>query len=187
MAHHAIMLSTAHPQPFQGEPRGESPPARCPKPTRRNAGLATGQEKCKDNFAGGCNVQRGVPGFPGNPWARGFRRLNFTVTRSSGPCVRHSNLQIAPTAIPRPRHGLEARVTTLVAAPRKNGHAPCRGGRGSPVIPDRGRRSMRLSGTPGCPTFEFIRGVREVEKLIRSSDLVRREPWVLGTNLNPSP
>jgi len=32
----------AHPQPFQGEPRGESPPARCPKPTRRNAGLANG-------------------------------------------------------------------------------------------------------------------------------------------------
>ncbi len=28
----------AHPQPCQGEPRGESPPARCPKPTRRNAG-----------------------------------------------------------------------------------------------------------------------------------------------------
>jgi hypothetical protein len=33
------------PQPFQGEPRGESPPARCPKPTRRNAGLANGPPK----------------------------------------------------------------------------------------------------------------------------------------------
>jgi hypothetical protein len=31
----------AHPQPFQGEPRGESPPARCPKPTRRNAGASS--------------------------------------------------------------------------------------------------------------------------------------------------
>ena len=29
------------PQPFQGEPRGESPTASCPKPTRRNAGAAT--------------------------------------------------------------------------------------------------------------------------------------------------
>ncbi len=27
-------------QPFQGEPRGESPPARCPKPTRGNAGAS---------------------------------------------------------------------------------------------------------------------------------------------------
>jgi hypothetical protein len=33
------------PQPFQAEPRGESPPARCPKPTRRNAGLAIGPPK----------------------------------------------------------------------------------------------------------------------------------------------
>ena len=31
----------ARPQPFQGEPRGESPPARCPKPTRRNAGASS--------------------------------------------------------------------------------------------------------------------------------------------------
>jgi len=30
----------AHPQPFQVEPRGESPPARCPKPTRRNGGAS---------------------------------------------------------------------------------------------------------------------------------------------------
>ena len=30
------------PQPFQVEPRGESPPAGCAKPTRRNAGVATG-------------------------------------------------------------------------------------------------------------------------------------------------
>ena len=29
------------PQPFQGEPRGESPPARCPKPTRRDAGASS--------------------------------------------------------------------------------------------------------------------------------------------------
>jgi hypothetical protein len=29
------------PQPFQGEPRGESPPAGCPKPTRRNAGASS--------------------------------------------------------------------------------------------------------------------------------------------------
>jgi hypothetical protein len=33
-------VQRAHPQPFQSEPRGEPPPARCPKPTRRNAGLA---------------------------------------------------------------------------------------------------------------------------------------------------
>jgi hypothetical protein len=32
--------NVAERQPFQGEPRGESPPARCPKPTRRNAGVA---------------------------------------------------------------------------------------------------------------------------------------------------
>jgi len=43
MAHRDIMQSDAHPQPFHGEPRGESPIARCPKPTRRNAGLANGR------------------------------------------------------------------------------------------------------------------------------------------------
>ncbi len=54
-----MILSLTRPQPFQGEPRGESPPARCPKPTRRNAGVATGhQRKCKDSFADG--AARGV-------------------------------------------------------------------------------------------------------------------------------
>jgi hypothetical protein len=37
--------------------------------------------------------------------------------------------------------------------------------------------SSQWSGTPVCPTFEFIRGIHEVEKLIRSSELARREPW----------
>ena len=33
--------TVAERQPFQGEPRGESPTARCPKPTRRNAGTSS--------------------------------------------------------------------------------------------------------------------------------------------------
>jgi hypothetical protein len=37
-----VFDGSAYRQPFQGEPRGESPPARCPKPTRRDAGVANG-------------------------------------------------------------------------------------------------------------------------------------------------
>jgi hypothetical protein len=32
-------------KPLRGEPRGESPTARCPKPARRNDGLANGPPK----------------------------------------------------------------------------------------------------------------------------------------------
>jgi hypothetical protein len=49
----------------------------------------------------------------------------------------------------------------------------------SPTIPLQGRRGVKLSGTPACPTFEFICGAREVEQLIRSSELPQQG---LGVN-----
>jgi hypothetical protein len=52
VVHHVVMRSAAYPQPFQVEPRGESPPARCPKPIRRNA-VASSAIACNRGFVSG--------------------------------------------------------------------------------------------------------------------------------------